>query len=92
VLGDLRQFEKMSEAGENKVPSWDEIFVDTMDNPSADVSTPEALEVLLSIQAKQQETKAQCESNLERVKAAISKIEEKIAAKDKKPEPKVEAA
>jgi protein gp37 len=93
VMSDLRRFEKTSEASENKLPSWDELFVDAMDDPSDEVATPEALKILRAIQTTQQEIKARCEKNLEQTEAAISKIEEKIAAKDEEDgEQKVEAA
>lgn len=92
MLGDLQRFEKMSEAGESKIPSWDELFVDTMDDPSDEVSTPEALEILRSIQTRQLEIKARCERNLDQVKVAIAKIKARLEARGENPEPEVEAA
>ena len=81
-MGALRQFEKMSEAGESKVPSWDVLFMDAMDDPDDGVVTPEALEILRSIQTGQQEIKARCERNIERTEAAIAKIEKMISGND----------
>ena len=53
-----------------------------MDDPDDEVVTPDALEILRSIQTSQQKIKARCERNIERTEAAIAKIEKMISGDD----------
>jgi len=93
IMNDLRRFEKTSKASGSKLPSWEELFVDAMDDPGDEVVTPEALDILRSIQTTQQEIQDRCEKNIEQATAAISKIEDRIVVKDEEDsELEVEAA